>query len=1074
MPNSPYIELHCHSNYSFLEGASWIYELLSRSAELGYSALAITDHNNLCGAMEFSKAAVNFNIKSIIGSEITLIDGSHITLLVKNNAGYSNLCHLISIAHGYHGTYKWNEVNRTEPQLDPKMLEKYNEGLILLTGCRQSSLSISINNNEINKAQKLLNTYINTFNPQDIYIELQNNLVQGDLDRNRKLVELGIKNGLQAVATNNVHYHKRDRYKLNDTLVAIKTRSTLAQTHKIRRANSQFYLKSHEEMFELFKWHPQSILNTKEIAKKCEFNLLHDINYKFPSYKTFNGYSDQELLEKICLDEAIKKYQHLDKTIHGISVNQRLNEEFKLIKKHNLAGFFLIYHDLAKMAKQIAKNIDPKHTTSFSKDIQAGRGRGSSVAMLIGYLIGISHIDPMKFKLSLERFMPDDSIDGVMPDIDLDFPRNIREKLIEQIHKKWGPSKAAMVGMINTYTFNGAIKDVGKVFGIPIEELDKISLALNNQNIRSIDKQISAIHELNSQFSSKVWRQVIKISEQLVSFPKYLAQHPSGMILSSNSLIHTVPIQPSAMPGRFICQWDKYSAEDAKFVKIDLLALGTLSQMQEILNLIEIRKGKYIDLTRINFNDQSVYEMTHRADTVGIFQIESAAQMQTITRIKPNNLTEMAYEVAAVRPGIGINNSISEFIRRHQENKKNPLANPSWKYDHPYERRALERTLGIILFQDQINQLSIDIAGLSPLEADRLRRAFNMGSNKESRLREIKTYKDKFILGAKSNGVTTKVAEKIFAKFNGEYMFPEAHAFAFGVTAYQMSWLKHYYPLEFYVSLYNQQPMGFYSLESIKEDAKRHNIKILNPDINISQKKFSIQDKDILTGLNHVKNISSSEVKTILIERNLNGRFSTLGEFINRTYISRRVLENLAYSGAFDLFNKNRRETLWEIGLRYKPKSNQKALPMPITQDMPSLKPLNQIEKMSKEYSVLGFYPQSHLMKLLRRNLPKYILTAKDLASINHGDTVVVAGVVIRRQHPSTKAIFMTLEDEYGHIPIIIWPSKYENLRHILAQPILIIQGELSKKNGGLNIILSKAKPIESLITIPRHFKNWR
>ncbi len=268
--------------------------------------------------------------------------------------------------------------------------------------------------------------------------------------------------------------------------------------------------------------------------------------------------------------------------------------------------------------------------------------------------------------------------------------------------------------------------------------------------------------------------------------------------------------------------------------------------------------------------------------------------------------------------------------------------------------------------------------------------------------------------------------------------------------------------------------MGFYSLESIKEDAKRHNIKILNPDINISQKKFSIQDKDILTGLNHVKNISSSEVKTILIERNLNGRFSTLGEFINRTYISRRVLENLAYSGAFDLFNKNRRETLWEIGLRYKPKSNQKALPMPITQDMPSLKPLNQIEKMSKEYSVLGFYPQSHLMKLLRRNLPKYILTAKDLASINHGDTVVVAGVVIRRQHPSTKAIFMTLEDEYGHIPIIIWPSKYENLRHILAPPILIIQGELSKKNGGLNIILSKAKPIESLITIPRHFKNWR
>ena len=1074
MQNSPYIELHCHSNYSFLEGASWIYELLSRSTELGYSALAITDHNNLCGAMEFSKAAASFNIKSIIGSELTLIDGSHITLLVKNRIGYSNLCHLISIAHGYYGTSKWNEDNRTNPKLDPKMLRKYNAGLILLTGCRKSSLSININNDEINKAQELLNSYINTFNPKDVYIELQNNLVQGDLNRNRKLVELGVKNGVQIVATNNVHYHKQDRYTLNDTLVAIKNRSTLGQTHKNRRENSQFYLKSSEEMFELFKCHPQAILNTTEIAKKCNFNLLHDIDYKFPSYKILNGYSDQEWLETICRDEAIKRYQNLGKKIHGVSVTQRLNEEFNLVKKHNLAGFFLIYHDLAKMAKQIAINIGGGNITSFSNGIQAGRGRGSSVAMLIGYLIGISHIDPMEFKLSLERFMPDDSIDGVIPDIDLDFPRNIREKLIEQIHKQWGPSRAAMVGMISTYTFSGAIKDVGKAFGIPIEELDKVSHALNNQNIRSIDKQISIIHELNSQVSSKIWCETIKISKQLISFPKYLAQHPSGMILSSNSLINTVPIQPSAIPGRFICQWDKYSSEDAKFVKIDLLALGTLSQMQEILNLIEIRTGKYIDITRINFNDQSVYEMTHRADTVGIFQIESAAQMQTITRIKPSNLTEMAYEVAAVRPGIGVNNSISEFIKRHQENKENSQGNPSWEYDHPYERRALERTLGIILFQDQINQLSIDVGGLSPLEADRLRRAFNMGSNKENRLREIKIYKDKFIAGSKSNGIPSEAAEKIFAKFNGQYMFPEAHAFAFGVTAYQMSWLKYYYPLEFYVSLYNQQPMGFYSVESIKEDAKRHNIKILNPAINISEEKFSIYENSILIGLNHVKNISVSEVKKILRERNLNGRFSTLGEFMERTYISRRTLENLTYSGAFDLFNKNRRETIWEIGLRYKPESAQKSLPMPVIQDMPSLKPLNQMEEMGKEYSVMGLYPRGHLMKLLRSNLPKHILSSKDLISITDGYQVVVAGVVIRRQHPSAKAVFMTLEDEYGHIPIIIWPNKYEGLRHVLSQPILIIQGKLSKKNGGSIIILSKVKPLDSSIRVPRNFKNWR
>ena len=1074
MQNSPYIELHCHSNYSFLEGASWIYELLSRSAELGYSALAITDHNNLCGVMEFSKAAANFNIKSIIGSELTLVDGSHITLLVKNRTGYSNLCHLISIAHGYYGTSKWSQDNRIDPKLDPKILDKYNEGLILLTGCRKSALSINISNKEIKKAHELLNTYKNTFNANDVYIELQNNLVQGDLNRNRQLVELGIENDIEVVATNNVHYHKQERHKLNDTLVAIKNRSTLVQTHESRRGNSQFYLKSSEEMFELFKWYPQAVLNTTEIAKKCDFNLLKEIDYKFPNYKLFNGYSDQEWLEKICRNEALKKYKNLDEKIHGVSVNQRLQEEFELINKHNLSGFFLIYHDLAKMAKQIAININKKNMAPFSNDIQAGRGRGSSVAMLIGYLIGISHIDPMQFKLSLERFMPDDSVDGVIPDIDLDFPRNIRKELIKQIHEKWSPSKAVMVGMINTYTFNGAIKDVGKVFGVSIEDLNKVSRALNNQNTRSIDRQVSIIHELNSQVSSKTWCKIIKISKLLISFPKYLAQHPSGMILSSNSLMNTVPIQPSAIPGRFICQWDKYSSEDAKFVKIDLLALGTLSQMQEILNSIEIRTGKHIDLSRINFNDQSVYEMTHIADTVGIFQIESAAQMQTLTRIKPSNLTEMAHEVAAVRPGIGVNNSISEFIKRHQENKENLQIKPSWKYDHPYERRALERTFGIILFQDQINQLAIDVAGLSPLEADRLRRAFNMGSNKENRLREIKKHKDIFMAGSKSKGVYTEVAETIFAKFNGQYMFPEAHAFAFGVTAYQMSWLKYYYPLEFYVSLYNQQPMGFYSVESIKEDAKHHNIKTLNPDINISEKRFLIHENSILTGLKHVKNISVSEIKTILSERNLNGRFSTLGEFMERTYISRRALENLTYSGAFDSFNKNRREAIWEIGLRYKPKSIQGSLPMPVIQDISPLKPLNQMDEMSKEYSVMGFYPRGHLMKFLRREIPKHILSSKDLDSINNGYQVVVAGVVIRRQHPSGKAIFMTLEDEYGHIPIIIWPSKYEDFRHILTQPILIIQGKLSKKNRGTNIILSKAKPLDSTIRIPRHFKDWK
>ena len=452
---------------------------------------------------------------------------------------------------------------------------------------------------------------------------------------------------------------------------------------------------------------------------------------------------------------------------------------------------------------------------------------------------------------------------------------------------------------------------------------------------------------------SPVWKNLIDLAPQLEGFPKYLAQHPGGMVIGSSPLIDIVPVQPSAIDGRYICHWDRDSIQDAGFVKIDFLALGALSQMQEALQLIEQRTGEYIDLSRINFEDERVYESLHKADTIGIFQVESAAQMQTIPRIKPRNLTEMAYEVAAVRPGVGANNGVSQFIERH-------VYKVPWNFDHELERRALERTLGIILFQDQVNQLAIDVAGLSPKEADNLRRAFSRKNNKDL----IKMCWGKFMDGAAERGVPAPTAEKIFKKFSGQYMFPESHAYAFGITAYQMAWMKYYYPLEFFVAIFNQQPMGFYNLETLKEDAKRHGIDVLNPDINKSQAKCIIKDEALLLGFLNVKDMGTSRAEAIVETRERGEPFDSLADAMQRTGLQREALESLVMAGTFDSLVPDRRSALWEVGLLYRPGGVQQALPLPVEQDMAALPLLSDWEMMLEEYRTMGLHPNGHLMAL--------------------------------------------------------------------------------------------------------------
>ena len=1044
---STYVELHCHSNYSFQEGASSVYELLDRAKALQYRALAITDHNNLCAAVEFAQAARLYDIQPIIGSEVTLEDGSHITLLVKSREGYTNLCRIISSgALSSQGKSFAFDSNR---------FEVYNQGLIALTGCRKGQIPALLAQGKQQEAQKAFDHYIKCFGKENIFVELQQNLVYGDTALVKKLAGFARRLGLRTVATNNAHYHIPERVRLQDCLVSLGNNMVLSKSHAIRRGNSEFHLKSGSEMESLFSNDLDAVHNTLGIADQCsEFDFLRDVQYSFPKYSDRGLESDLLFLRELCQEAAIRRYGAIT-----TGVMQRLEHEFALIEKHNLAGFFLIYYEVIEMAKEIMVDLGLANTKLSLMDKPPGRGRGSSVSMLVGYLIGLSHIDPLEFNLSLDRFLPEEQLINV-PDIDLDFPREIREVLIKKIHEKYGFEYAALTGMISTYKHKSAIRDIGKVLEIPYDQVRFMLHSLNGGRTKEIYRQVPKDQKKPSS-KSEYFSELVG---QLVGFPKYLAQHPGGMIINSAPLTEIVPVQPSATEGRYIVQWDKNAIEDVGFVKIDLLALGALSQIHEALLLIEQKTGEHIDLSRIDFEDDQVYDMLGTGDVIGVFQVESAAQIQTIKRLQPRNLIDMAHEVGSVRPGVGVHDGVARYLRRR-------TGTEDITYTHPLEEKALARTYGVILFQDQVNQVAMDVAGFSSVDADQLRRMFSRKVHPEVMHRVWL----RFLEGALSNGLTYIQAQKIFEKFNGQYMFPEAHAFAFGVTAYHTAWLKYYYPLEFYVAIFNQQPMGFYNLETLKEDAKRHGVRILNPDLNSSLSKSRPLNSDLLLGFRNIRSIGRGVSEMIVNQRLQYGIFHSVANFIERVDISRVNLDNLVSSGVFDSVHSSRRDTLWEASLYLKRKEQgKKSFELELSQDLVKLPVQSSWDSMLNEYGAMGLHPAGHVMAYLRRYLKgtQHLKNSAELVNLDSGQYVSVIGLVIRKQRPLGKVVFATLEDEFGHIPLLLRPDIYDKYRVELGAAIVKASGMVSRRAGTMNIVVSSIMPIDNTLDLP--IKEWR
>ena len=595
-----YIELHCHSGFSFLDGASHPEELVLRAQELGYPALALTDHDGLYGSMEFAQSARLAGIQPITGAEVTLRDcfpemddpvTHHVTLLAETPTGYANLCRLITESH--------MTSERGAPRLPLDVLLGRTEGLILLTGCRRSPVAAALASS-VADGEALVRRLVDAFGSAGVFVELQDNAVQGDIARNRGLARIAGRMGLGVVATGNVHYHRPERHRLQDVLVSIRNRTTLDGSHGVRRANRLFHLAEPWEMRHRFESRPEALTNTLLIAERCAgFDLTADLGYEFPDFEgTAPGGSALQTLAAICRAKIGERY--VAGTQEAADADDRLQQELALVDLHGLAGFFLVYRDIMELAAQVAREVRGDAPRARS-GLPPGRGRGSSVSSIICYLIGLSHIDPVKNKLFLGRFL-NEALRSV-PDIDLDFPRDIREQLILRVYEKYGYDHTGLVCTFPTYRLRSAVREIGKALDLPMGELEKLSKLAEHRSASGLAEEIAALPEFKDRADAPLWKLLGELAEDVSGLPRHISQHVGGMIVSSRPLLELVPLEPAAWEGRVLCQWDKDSCDDAGFIKIDFLALGMLSLVEEGIDLISDRHGGAPDLSRIDFDD---------------------------------------------------------------------------------------------------------------------------------------------------------------------------------------------------------------------------------------------------------------------------------------------------------------------------------------------------------------------------------------------------------------------------------------------------------------------------------------
>jgi error-prone DNA polymerase len=1060
----PYVELHAHSSYSFLDGASLPEELAVSAAELGYPALALTDHDGVYGSLEFAHAAKHFGVRPITGAELTLADRSHVTVLVETAKGYANLCRLITAAHAHTRPAGKESQPPAEPALDPRLLEELNEGLVCLSGCARHGIAVRNPNGAACLAR--------AFGPDRFFVELQRPYERGDARRNAGLRDLAGMLGVPTLVTGDVHAHHRRRAPLQDVLVAIGHRSALDGCEAERRGNHECILLSPDEMVERFPEDRAAVARTVELAERLQFDLTEELGYRYPDFSDSPEPAIVQLAH-VCSRTFEERYPRGHRLRREARV--RLEDELKLIDELGLAGFFLLHWDVLELARECALEVrgrdSPRHA------LPPGRGRGSSVGSLVCYLTGLSHVDPVGAELSLGRFL-NRELDSV-PDIDLDFPRDIREKLIVAVTERYGREHAALVASFSTYRSRGAIRDVGKALGLPYAELERIARVSEGWNAKRIAEELQLLPDADRKMMSPRWRAFAELCHEIAGLPRHISQHPGGMVISSRPLVELVPVQPAAMAGRQMCQWDKDSCADAGFLKIDLLGLGMLSAVEDCVDQIAQLQGKPIDLSRIPLDDRAVYGEIQRADTVGDFQIESRAQMQSLLRTRPENMDDLTVQVALVRPGPIQGKAVHPYIEHRQRLREDPSFVPP--VDHPLLADCLRSTLGVVVFQDQVLEVAIALAGFSVGEAEGLRRAMSRKRSHDA----LEAYRERFVAGALQKGVDLKTADMVYDKLVGfsGFGFPKSHAAAFGLLAYQSAWLRHHHPAEFLCALLNAQPMGFYPPATLVRDGQRRGVETRPPDVNVSSAKCTVEAGAVRIGVDYVNGIGEADAKAVVEERERDGSFQSVRDLAHRTQLSERGLETLVVSGACDCFGRSkedpssgsfRRQLLWQLGLVPRSHSvpgsggeeKQLALPLDPTAATPELPEPTVWERMLADYRTTNLSVGVHPLELLRAHLPTGVISSRDLEQAPDRAQVSIAGMAVARQRPSTAngVVFMLIEDEFGAVNLIVPPSVYDKHRAIVrGEPLILARGRFERIERNQNVLVHSLETLGPL-----------
>jgi error-prone DNA polymerase len=1031
-----FIELHTRSAFSFLSSGSLPEEYATGAAEYGMSAIALLDRDTVSGVVRFHYAAQDLGVKAIVGAEITMDDGALLPLIPLNLNGYQNLCRLIT-------TIKLR-AKKGEHAATREDIETHSKNLLCFTGGADGFLH---KQTKEHRGQEAL-AWLNYVFDRRLYVELQRHHLPHEEDINQRLLGLAHKFRIPYFASNGSYYAlERDR-ELFDVFTCIKNHCTIDEAGKLITENSERYLKTTEMMLDLFEDYPDAVHRTREIADRINFSM-DEIGYTFPDFPVPAGETMDSYLRKHAEKGAIWRYGSITPKLR-----EKLERELNLIEKLELAGYFLLVWDISEFCRE--NNI-------------LSQGRGSAANSVVCYALGITAVDPIAADLLFERFLSEERTE--YPDIDIDLPSgDDRETVIQHIYKKYGVRGAGMTANVISYRGRSAAREVGKVFGFDEDEVGRLAQLMPHYGTHTEEELIKQFTEAG--FDPKDNYRFAKHMEmyaRVLDFPRHLGQHSGGMVVSWKRLDGVVPLEPATMEGRTIIQWDKDDCERLGIVKVDLLGLGMMAAIRDTITLIREHRGEEIELGSIPQDDKKVYETLQNADTIGMFQVESRAQIQFLPRSKPENFYDLVVQVAIIRPGPIVGKMLSAYIARRQEKEE-------VDYIHPSFKPILTRTLGVPLFQEQLLRMAMTIAGFSGGEAEELRRALGF-KRADIRLAHIEKRLRK---GMTERGIAQDIQDKVAANIMAfaNYGFPESHAASFALLTYASAWLKVHYLAEFTAAMLNNYPLGFYAPATLVKDAQRHGLHFRPVDINRSQYLFTIEEGDVRIGLKYVKGLREEVGESIVVERSSGFQpYTSVDDLVLRVpQINKKEIRALSLAGALNFDNSHRRQALWESELAIQPRgelfsgvnaaSDVAGWQPAFRRRTAFIKPMTEWQRMETDLITTGITIGKHPMAFLREELTKAgILSAEETFKLKPRDIVSVAGSVIVRQRPSTAkdVVFMTMEDETGYSNFLILPDVFDEFRSIIVGSNFLVVRGIHEQRGMIKALYFQ--PINAFIT---------